>query len=225
MENTQNVRHQTSGAKKNQTQMQQTKAQLIATRTLMVHLLLNYPWLFVTLLLGVFLSSAAISVYSLAYVPDVQRPESTTIQVEIRQPVTTSAIVETTDNPIPLWMVFAIASSCASGCIILLRFLNRPGKSEKAQKRILRYQQARRRTAHNRKQGVEKLQRQKRPNVFVPPPQLYSQIPIVKVPTSLKPAAAVVPPQTIPLSSARRESLADMLDVRKKSSVSTIQRN
>ncbi|MEM7726929.1 MAG: hypothetical protein AAF208_11250 [Cyanobacteria bacterium P01_A01_bin.45] len=219
MENTQNVRHQKSGVKENQIQMQQAKAQLIATRNLMVHLLLNYPWLFVILLFGVFVSSAAVSAYSLAFVPDVQRPKSTTIQVEIRQPKTTSAMIETVDNPIPLWMVIAIAVSCASGCIILLRFLNRPSKAKRHQRHILRNQQARR-TAQNSSKSEQKYLNRKS-TVIVSQPNIYSQIPVVRVPTNLQPAPKVVPLQTIPLAPVRKESLADMLDVRKKGSLST----
>ncbi|MBD2770754.1 hypothetical protein [Iningainema tapete] len=180
---------------------------------LLIHLLANRPSLLVIGLLGIFFGSAALAVYSLGY---VGRVEKTQIEKELEavaqleQPTIAPAPVETT-NPIPLWMVGAIALSCASGCLIILRLVN-ANKHRSVRKAyhvpLVRYQSQ-----------TEPSPSKDLP-VFVPP---LPHKPVA-APSSnkAKPIVTVLPPeQNLSLD---EDSLANMLDIRKQTPLSTILR-
>ena len=213
MENNQNVQQERSPATTLTADKVKRKSKSTDSLMLLIHLLARYPWLLLVGLLGMFLGSATLAVYSLGYAGHVEPEEPETIQAEVAQPINTPP---ETSNPTPLWMVAAIALSCASGCLIIFRLLNRPTQRQKDQKRN-RYEARLARRPH---QKLETHPR-KNPPLFVPPSQSTSFVPVL---SKTKPMVTVLPPEhTIPFDKSK-ESLADMLDIRKQSSLSAILR-
>ncbi|MGI8504038.1 MAG: hypothetical protein ACR2LR_23325 [Hassallia sp.] len=213
MENSQNVQQESTEATPLTADKVNRKSKSTNNFMLVIHLLARYPWLLLVGLLGMFLGSATLAVYSLGYAGRVEPEEPETIQAEVAQPINTPS---ETSNPTPLWMVAAIALSCASGCLIIFRLLNRPTQRQKDQKRINRYEAR----LARRPQKLEPRPPDN-PPVFVPPSQSMSFVP---VPSKTKPMVTVLPPEhTIPFDKSK-ESLADMLDIRKQSSLSAILR-
>jgi hypothetical protein len=213
MENNQNVQQERSPATAITQDKVKRKSKSTDSSMLVIHLLARYPWLLLVGLLGMFLGSATLAVYSLSYAGRVEPQEPEPI-AEVAQPINTPS---ETSNPTPLWMVAAIALSCASGSLIILRLLNRPTQRQKDQKQINRYET---RLARRRHQKLEPHPPEN-PRVFVPPSQSTSFAP---VPSKTKPMVTVLPPEyTIPFDKSK-ESLADMLDIRKQSSLSAILR-
>ncbi|MCV3215367.1 hypothetical protein OGM63_17920 [Plectonema radiosum NIES-515] len=214
MENNQNVQQEPTQATALTADKVKKKSKSIDSLMLLIHLLARYPWLLLVGLLGMFLGSATLAIYSLGYAGHVEQEEPETIQAEVAQPINTPS---ETSNPTPLWMVAAIAFSCASGCLIIFRFLNRPTQRQKDQKRINRDGA---RLARRHHQKLEPRPPENYP-VFVPPSQSMSFAP---VPSKRKPMVTVLPPEhTIPFDKSK-ESLADMLDIRKQNSLSAILR-
>lgn len=213
MENNQNVQQQPTQATALTADKVKSNSKSIDSFKFMIYLLGRYPWLLLVGLLGMFIGSATLAVYSLGYAGRVEPEEPETIQAEVAQPINTPS---ETSNPTPLWMVAAIALSCASGCFIIFRLLNRPTQRQKEQKRINRYEAR----LARRPQKLEPHPPQN-PMAFVPPSQSMS---FAEVPSKTKPMVTVLPPEhTIPFDKSK-ESLADMLDIRKQSSLSAILR-
>ena len=214
MENTQNVQEQPSVPKAPTSAPENSKSQQTDSRNL-IHVLMHHPWLLVIGLLAIFLGGGVLSLYSLGYVGFVQqaKPEEEALQAEVVQPTNTES--ETT-NPISLWMVAAIALSCASGCLIIFRWLNRPAQHQKVRKQINRYQE---RLAKRRPPTAKSLP-PKKPQVFLPPqpqkPALTS--------AETKPVVTVLPPEQSFTGGKSKESLASMLDIRKQTPLSAILR-
>jgi hypothetical protein len=214
MENSQNVQQERSAATALTADQVKSKSKSTDSLMLLIHLLARYPWLLLVGLLGMFLGSATLAVYSLSYAGRVEPQEPETIQAEVVQPINTPS---ETSNSTPLWMVVAIALSCASGCLIIFRLLNRPTQRQKDHKQINRYDE---RFAPRQQQKLEPRPPQN-PPVFVPPSQSMSFAPVT---SKTKPMVTVLPPEhTIPFDKSK-ESLADMLDIRKESSLSAILR-
>lgn len=212
MENSQNVQQERSPATAVTADKVNSKSKSTDSLMLLIHLLARYPCLLLVGLLGMFLGSATLAVYSLGYAGRVE-PEKPETIAEVAQPINTPS---ETSNPTPLWMVTAIALSCASGCLIILRLLNRPTQRQKDQKRN-RYEARLARRPHQKLEPHPP----ENPRVFVPPSQSTSFAPM---PSKTKPMVTVLPPEhTIPFDKSK-ESLADMLDIRKQSSLSAILR-
>jgi hypothetical protein len=215
MENSQNVQQEPTQAIALTADNVKSKSKSIDSLNLLIHLLARYPWLLLVSLLAMLLGSATLAVYSLGYAGRVEPEEPETIQAEVAEPINTPS---DTGNPTPLWMVAAIALSCASGCLIILRLLNRPTQRQKDQKHINRYEAR----LARRPQRLEPRPPENLP-VFVPPSQSMSFVP-APAPSKRKPMVTVLPPEhTIPFDKSK-ESLADMLDIRKQSSLSAILR-
>ena len=214
MENTQSLQEQPSEPKAPTSVSENCKSQQKDSSNV-IHVLVHHPWLLVIGLLAIFLGGGVLSLYSLGYVGFVQqaKPEEEVLQAEVVEPTNTES--ETT-NPISLWMVVAIALSCASGCLIIFRWLNRPAQHQKVRKQINRYQE---RLAKSRPLTAKSLPPQK-PPVFLPPQ------PQKPAPTSAetKPVVTVLPPEQSFTGGKSKESLASMLDIRKQTSLSAILR-
>jgi hypothetical protein len=215
MENSQNVQQERSAATALTPDKVKSKSKSTDSLMLLIHLLARYPWLLLVGLLGMFLGSATLAVYSLSYAGRVEPQEPEIIQAEVVQPINTPS---ETSNSTPLWMVVAIALSCASGCLIIFRLLNRPTQQrQKDHKQINRYGG---RLAPRPHQKLEPRPPQN-PQVFVPPSQSMSFTPVT---SKTKPMVTVLPPEHIIPFDKSKESLADMLDIRKQSSLSAILR-
>ncbi|CDN13825.1 hypothetical protein RintRC_0988 [Richelia intracellularis] len=83
----------------------------------------HYHWLFLFSLLVVFFGSSAIALYSLARVDTAKHEQQESVTAIVKKPITTDRDAV---SPIPMWLVLAIAMSCASGCLLIVRFLHRP---------------------------------------------------------------------------------------------------
>lgn len=213
MENNQNVQQEPTQAIALTADTVNNKPKSISSLSVAMHLLARYPWLLLVGLLGMFLGSATLAVYSLGYAGRVEPQEPEPIKAEVAEPINTPS---QSNNSTPLWMVAAIALSCASGSYIIFRLLNRPTQRQKDHKRINRYEA---RLAQRQHQKLEPRP-PKNPPVFVTPPQ---SIPFVPAPTT-KPLVTVLPPEHILPLDKSKESLADMMDIRKQSSLSAILR-
>ncbi len=93
----------------------------------------RYHWLFLFSLLFVFLGSSAIALYCLGHVETAKRKQPEPLQAEVVKPISTK---NDRENRIPMWSVVAIAVSCASGCLIVARFLNCPISQPKSKQRL-----------------------------------------------------------------------------------------
>jgi hypothetical protein len=169
-----------------------------------VYLLTQRPLLllggFFTMILGV----AALALYSLSYAGWAEKTEPKSVAAE--EPIT-----NTSDkiNPIPLWMVMAIALSCGSGCYVIFRFFNRPKQPHKTSKR------------HDRRQKASLLASQSKSQSQIP-----NNIPLLE---PLQPLTAknkslmtVLPPAKEYRLDKGKESLADLMDIRKENSLSAL---
>ncbi len=215
MENSQSVQEPPSQVKAPTSKPENTQSQQTGSRNLLIHLLAHHPWLFVIGLLAVFLGGGVLSLYSLGYVGFVeQTPPEEALEVEVVQATNTPS--ETT-NPIPLWMVAAIALSCATGCLIIFRCLKRPAQHQKVQKQRNRYQT---RLTKSRPQTTELLP-SKKPPVLLPQ---QPQKPVMATSDETKPVVTVLPPEQSVTGGKSKESLASMLDIRKQTSLSAILR-
>jgi hypothetical protein len=218
MENSQSVQHQPSQEKAAITESKNSKSKQVGSWNVLIYLFAHYPWLLLVGLLAMFIGSATLAVYSLGNVGQIEREEAETLQAEVEVPQPTKVTGQTT-NPTPLWMVAAIAISCASGCFILFRLLNRKAGHQKVYKRINRYQA---RISQRSKPRVEPRPL-KNPPVFVPPQPVKQT---VAIPPQTTPMVTILPSeQNLHLDKDKnKESLADMMDIRKQSSLSAILR-
>jgi hypothetical protein len=182
----------------------------------LIYLLTHYPWLFVVALLAIFIGSATVSVYTLGYVEPKEKEKPETYLAEIETEVIPLANIstETNSNPIPLWMVMAIAGSCAGGCLVIARLLKLRTYYPKAHKFIDRHQ---RRLVKPQNATLEAHTPVNSP-VFVPPPRTHI-VPIPPQPSKPKVKVLSAKRQIVTQS---KESLADMMDIRKQSTLSSI---
>lgn len=87
-------------------------------------LLVNYPWLW---FVGLFVIPLGVGIFGyfqliyIGYVPKIE-PEKP-IEVVSEKENTPAANIS---NPTPLWLMLAIALSCASGCWVIYRILKLP---------------------------------------------------------------------------------------------------
>ncbi len=190
-----------------------------------LRLIAYHPWLLVVALLAAFAGSAVISLHSLGFVGRVEQQSPATqeaeaeAEVEVVEPISPPS---ENNSALPLWMVVAIALGCAGGCLLIFRFLNRatvPHKSLKRNRYLARL--------------VERDQQPPQPRAFTEPrplknfPVFVPPQPRMPIPSPYRKTKAIVtilPPAPSKPLITRKESLADSLDLRKESSLSTILR-
>ncbi len=212
MENSQSVQNKSTQPIGTTKELTNSQSRPISSSKILIQMLAHNPWLFLIGLSAVFLGSAAFALYSLGSVGYVQKQKAPATIPEVpnvlEEPSNTSS---ETSNPTPLWLVVAIALSCGSGCLIILRLLNSPAPRPKLQKQI----------NHNhvqlRQSGQHKLKPQIAKNraVFVPSSSLSPQT---------KPLMTVLAPEQKHRLNQSPESLADLMDLRKQSSLSAMLR-
>lgn len=162
MEKNQNV--QQPSQVKETTSQPNSKSPQTSSRNVFLYLLSRQPWVLLIGLSIIFVLFAALSLHSLSSVEFIEptQPEAqdsfvtgteqpTETDSETANPTDTDNPTENT-HPISLWMVATIALSCASGCLIIFRLLNRPAQSQKVHKPKNRYQarQAKRQKTESR---------------------------------------------------------------------------
>jgi hypothetical protein len=149
----------------------------------------RYHWLFLFSLLLVFFGSSAIAIYSLGHVDPAKRKQPEPLPAVVVEPTsTTQAAV----NPIPMWLVIAIAISCASGCLLVVRFLQRPIHRSRARQSL----QASRADSTTRKheRQVKKLETVGGKNLSALAASPTNRKTVRKV-VKNRPAATIIPPQ------------------------------
>lgn len=213
MENSQSVQHEPTQPTKTTLELTDSKSGAEDSTQVLMHLLIRNPWILLVGLLTMFLGSGAFALYSLGFVgySTQQPPEPEEIpEAPIVVAPTTNTSSEMS-NPIPLWMVIAIALSCGSGCLVIMRLLKQSTERQKAQKPLKRHQ-------------VPLVASQKRRHK----PQQARNVPVF-VPTSSltpmkKPLMTVLPVEHTQRLNQTQESLVELLDLRKQSSLSTLLR-
>lgn len=236
MENTQNVqKNQLSQVQTSKPELRKVKPKLISSGNILIHTFVKYHWLFLIGFLGVLIGGATISLHSLTYVEQLKSERAEPITIE----VTTSVTPPKKSNPVPLWMVAAITLSCASGCLVLCRWLRGPVKPRKYRR-------------WKNRDNCEPIAQtnssvRKRKRTFVRAPQAHApqnnayrnratQIPPMKrVPIAKQPIAKILPPQPQRFSPVNQEfknqefknqefktkqPLADRMDLRQENSLS-----
>ncbi len=225
MENTQSVQQESSKVKEAAPIPEDTKSttKINNFKNVTLHLFMRYPWLFLGGLLLMFLGGGALSIYSLGYVGEnIKDKDSETLQAEVIPPKSPTQNPESNQNPIPLWMVAAIALSCASGCLIILRLINRPQQKHKVKKRIINREQIR--LAQRSYQAIE-ARLPKRTPVYASKPRKNAIMAMPPQKAKPKPVVTVLPPeQSFKPNQKNQDSLADILDIRKQTSLSSMLR-
>ncbi|GAX34765.1 hypothetical protein [Nodularia sp. NIES-3585] len=205
------VRRQTKG-----------KSGLIGSSNILIYVLIRHPGLLLVGLLTMLIGTGASALYSLGYVSSADNVELEKIPTVVAKPITTSSDYS---NPTPLWMVLAIAFSCASGCLIIVRLVNRPHQRQKVRKPITgdalgvkrSYRASRPLTLkqHPRAEPTPL----KSPPVFVP---LQPLKPMLTKPAKSRSPVTVLPSEHRHPLDKSQETLADLMDLRKQNSLSTI---
>ncbi|WP_017653255.1 hypothetical protein [Fortiea contorta] len=211
MNNSQNVQHKT-------TKIARASLDLTDSSQIMMYLLTRNPWLLLVGLLTMFLGSAAFALHSLGYVGYVPQPEEPDQVPEaptvFEQSSNTSSEIT---NPIPLWMIAAIALSCSSGCLIICRLIHQSTQHQKFKKPPKRYQTP----LASSHQSRLKPQTPK-------PPQILSSIstlsPLASLQTQTKPLVTVLPIEQTSGLNHNQASLVELLDIRKQNTLSAILR-
>lgn len=225
MENTQSVQQESSEVKESApiSDKSEPASRINRFKNVAIYLFMHYPWLFLAGVLLMFLGGGALSIYSLGYVDEsIKRKESETLQAEVIPPKPPRHETEESKNPIPLWMVAAIALSCASGCLVILKVLNRPKQKQKIKKQVVNRHEIR--LAQRRFQVMEaRLPKRKTP---VRPPGGPRRTPIMAMPPQKpkpKPVVTVLPPEhNFKPNRENQDSLADAMDIRKQTSLSSM---
>ncbi|MEA5580348.1 hypothetical protein VB620_03215 [Nodularia harveyana UHCC-0300] len=161
------------------------------------------------------LGTTAVALYSLSYAGSAEdniEPETIAAVVETPMKITSED-----RNPTPLWLVFAIALSCAGGCSMIFRLINHNSQPQKARQPI-KIHSARPSTVNPRRRRREP-RALKNPPVFVP----------------LQPPNHIIPRRAKSQSSVRvrslenrhrlekrKETLVELMDIRQQNSLPKI---
>ena len=228
MQNTQSVQQESSEVKESVpiSDKNEPASKINRFKNVAIYLFMHYPWLFLAGVLLMFLGGGALSIYSLGYVDEIEkRKDSETLQAEVIPPKAPRHETEENKNPIPLWMVAAIALSCASGCLVILKVLNRPKQKQKVKRQVVNRNEIR--LAQRRFQVMEaRLPKRKTP----PRPPGARRTPIMAMPPQKpkpKPVVTVLPPEhnfKPKPNQQNQDSLADVMDIRKQTSLSSMLR-
>ncbi|MEH2164805.1 MAG: hypothetical protein V7K38_28065 [Nostoc sp.] len=180
----------------------------------LVYLVAHHPWLLLTGCLAMFLGGGAFALYSLGNAGQVAQEEPETIPVVVEEPI---SVPSENSNPTPLWLVAAIALSCGGGSLLIFKMLNRKTQPQKVQKQVNRHQA---RLAQSNYQKLEPHLPKNQP-IFVPQAQL---MPMMQMQPKAKHLVTVLPAEHKHHLDKRTDSLADLMDLRKDSSLSAILR-
>ncbi|MBN3923882.1 MAG: hypothetical protein HWQ37_12185 [Nostoc sp. NMS4] len=161
-----------------------------------------------------FLGGGAFALYSLGNAGPVPQEEPEKIPVIVEEPINPPS---ENSNPTPLWVIAAIALSCGGGSLLIFRVLNRAKQPQKVQKQVNRHQV---RLAQKHHQKLEPHLTKSQP-IFVPQPQL---MPVMQMQPKTKHLVTVLPAEHKHHLDKRTEPLADLMDLRKNSSLSAILR-
>ncbi len=208
MEHTQNVQDEPTQARR----QTKSKSGLIGSLNVFIYVLTRHPGLLLTGLFTMLMVTASLALYILGYAGSADNVKVEEIPGVVAKPITTSS---DHSNPTPLWMVGAIALSCASGCFMIVRLVNGPNKSQQVRKPIKRA--SRPLTSSHRPKSEPTTF--KSPPVFVPRQPLKH---IISKPAKSQSLVTVLPSEHQHPLDKRKETLADLMDIRKQNSLPTI---
>ncbi|MEH2109424.1 hypothetical protein [Nostoc sp.] len=214
MEKSQSVQRERTQLRGATPELTNRKSRLTKSSNVLIYLVAHHPWLLLTGFLAMFLGGGAFAVYSLGNAGPVPQEEPEKIPVIVEEPIN---VPSESGNPTPLWMVAAIVLSCGSGSLLIFRMLNRTKQPQKVQKQVNRHQA---RLAQNHYQRLEPRLPRNQP-IFVPQPQL---MPVMQMQPKTKHLVTVLPAEHKHHLDKRTEPLADLMDLRKNSSLSAILR-
>ncbi|MBD2388020.1 hypothetical protein [Cylindrospermum sp. FACHB-282] len=216
MENSQSVQQEPS-------QTTKTIPNLAKNTSKPIDMLSQHPWL---LLLGLLLIPVSIAVFAfgnLIQVVDVAPNEPGKSPNETIEASINTSTQE--GDSTPLWVVFAIALSCGTGSWIIWRWATPRWK--RSLKRSQHLQKVRKRIKRHQQRLVEGRYPRLSPSfsnnsaAFILPPSLKEAF--TNLPQS-EHLVTVLPPEESHHLDDSKESLADLLDIRKQSSLSSILR-
>ncbi|GAA6619982.1 hypothetical protein [Scytonema sp. NUACC26] len=213
METSQSVQQQVSQAEVPPPILKKKKSKPAMSRNTLMHMLAKYPLFLPVGLSAVFLASGTLALYSLGSVGKVEEEEPEVLEAEVVQPI--SSTPAEAENPMPLWMILAIALSCGSGSLVLFLLLNRPGKRQIVTNHFNRYQ-ARLKQRH---QKMAPRPPKNKP-VLVPARMAAVAVPIGQA----QPVVTVMPPENTMSRNSGQEALTSVFDIRKHTPLSTILR-
>ncbi|HYW20932.1 MAG TPA: hypothetical protein VE956_16850 [Nodularia sp. (in: cyanobacteria)] len=193
-----------------------SKSGLIGSSNILIYLLTRHPGLLLTGLLTMLIGTSALALYSLGYAGSADNVELEEIPAVVEKPITTSS---EHSNPTPLWLVAAIALSCASGCLMIVRLVNRPQQHHTLRKPIKGDRTSRPRPLTPNDRPKWEGTTLKSPPVFVPVP---SRQPIKTRRAKSPSLVTILPSEHRHSLDKRQETLADFMDLRKQNSLSTI---
>ncbi|MEH2422407.1 MAG: hypothetical protein V7K48_16285 [Nostoc sp.] len=214
MEKSQSVQREPTQLRGGTPELTKKKSRLRKSSNVLIYLVAHHPWLLLTGCLAMFIGGGAFALYSLGNAGQVAQEEPEKIPVIVEEPINPPS---ENSNPTPLWMVAAIVLSCSSGCLLIFRMLNRTKQPQKVQKQINRHQT---RLAQNNYQRLEP-RLPKNQAIFVPQRQL---MPIMQIKAKTKHLVTVLPAEHKHHLDTPTEPLADLMDLRKDSSLSAILR-
>ncbi|MEH2072348.1 MAG: hypothetical protein V7K47_30055 [Nostoc sp.] len=216
MEKSQSVQHEPTQLIGATPELTNRKSRLTKSSNGLIYLVAHHPWLLLTGSLAMFIGGGTFALYSLGNAGQVTQEEPEQIPVIVEQPINTPS---ENSNPTPLWMVAAIALSCGSGCLVIFRTLNRTKQPQKVPvPKQVNHHHAR--LAEARYTRLEPRLPKNQP-IFVPQRQL---MPMMQTQPKTKHLVTVLPPEHKHHLDTRPESLADLMDLRKDSSLSAILR-
>lgn len=214
MEKSQSVQREPTQLRRATPELANKKSRLKQSSNVLIYLVAHHPWLLLTGCLAMFLGGGAFSLYSLGNAGQVTQDEPEKIPVIVEEPINAPS---ESSNPTPLWMMAAIVLSCGSGCLLIFKMLNSRKQPQKVPKQVKRHQA---RLAQNNYQRLEPRLSKNQP-VFVAQSQL---MPIMHMQPKTKQLVTVLPAEHKHHLDTRTDSLADLMDLRKDSSLSTILR-
>jgi len=206
MEKSQSLNHEPTQLIEPKSERTNNKLGSKGRSNLFTYLLAQHPLLLLGGFFTMALGTAAIAFYSLSHVGKPPQAQSEPLPVIVEEPVITER-----SNPTPLWVVMAIALSCGSGCYVIFRLFNRPNQPDKIPKRVRSQQHA----LAPIPQPRWEVQTPKRL-----PPTLASLQPLNSAKT--KSLVSVLPPARQYNLDKSKESLAELLDIRKDNSLSAL---
>ncbi|MEH1795343.1 MULTISPECIES: hypothetical protein [unclassified Nostoc] len=216
MEKSQSVQREPTRLRRATPELTNRKSRLKQSSNVLIYLVAHHPWLLLTGCLAMFLGGGVFAVYSLGNAGPVAQEEPEKIPVIVEEPI---SIPSENSNPTPLWMVAAIVLSCGGGSLLIFKMLNRKKQPQKVQKQVNRHQV---RLAQSNYQKLEPRLPKNQP-IFVPQPQLMT-MPMMQMQPKAKHLVTVLPAEHKHHLDTRPDSLADLMDLRKDSSLSAILR-
>lgn len=171
----------------------------------LLELLKHRPWLLWSGVWAFLLAITAIAGFSLLHTSygKQEEPQPTPVQ----NPTETSSQM---GSPMPLWLLGAVAFTCGGGFLVISKRLKRSWQPSKLRKRV----------KHSFTRVITPRQQERLPVATPPQPQP----PVVPVPAETEPVVTVLPPEESNPLDSDSESLADMMDIRKQRSLSSIWR-